>query len=102
MRKAEKGSDVAADDWADSGADAIKLRLELSEGRAVITEYYPSGPVTGFDEPYSIFKDLIKLESADNSFTARWELDRNRLRFSDVSGPPGDQYIWGRTWIKTE
>jgi TRAP-type C4-dicarboxylate transport system substrate-binding protein len=101
MRKAEKGSAVAADDWVDSGADAIKLRLELSEGRAVITNYYPSGPVTGFDEPYSIFKDLIKLESADNSFTARWELDGNRLRFSDVSGPPGDQYIWGRTWIKT-
>src|SRR5205823_2373943 len=54
------------------------------------TEYYPSGPVTGFDQAYSIFRDLIKLESADNSFTARWELDGNRLRFSDVSGPPGD------------
>ena len=102
IRKTEKGSDVLADDWADSGADAIRFRLELSDGRAVITEYYPSGPIIGFDEGYSIFKDVIKFEGTGGPpFTARWELDGKRLRFSEVSGPPGDKFAWGRTWIKT-
>lgn len=41
IRKTDKSSAVAADDWQESGADEIKLRLELSDGLAVITEYYP-------------------------------------------------------------
>jgi hypothetical protein len=80
--------------------DSVKLRLELSDGRAVITEYLPTGPIPGFDQAYSIFKDVIKFEG-DIDFTARWELDGNRLRFKEVSGPAGDKFVWGRTWIKT-
>ena len=101
IRKAEKGSD-AITDWEESGAEAIKFRLELSDGRAVITEDYPTGPITGFDEAYTVFKDVIKFHgSGGPGMTARWKLDGDRLRFSEVGGDPGDKFVWGRTWIKT-
>lgn len=100
LRKTDKGSAVAGE-WDDYNIDAVKLRLELSDGRAVITEYLPDGPVNGFNYPYSIFKDVIKFEDPEG-VTARWELDGNRLRFSDVDGPPGDKFVWGRTWTKTD
>jgi TRAP-type transport system periplasmic protein len=99
IRKAEKDSQLLVEEWG-SGAEAIKFRLELSDGRAVITEYLPTGPINGFNQGYSIFKDVVKFEGSPG-FTARWELDGNRLRFSDVAGPRGDQFVWGRTWIKT-
>jgi TRAP-type transport system periplasmic protein len=103
LRKTDKGSAVFSE-WDDYNTDAIKFRLELSDGRAVITEYVPGGPINGFDQRYSIFKDVIKFEGTGGGpgFTARWELGGNRLRFSDVAGPPGDQFVWGRTWIKTD
>jgi TRAP-type transport system periplasmic protein len=97
LRRSDKGSEVYGE-WS---ADAVKLRLELSDGRAVITEYLPGGPVNGFNYPYSIFKDVIKFQDPEG-VTARWELDGNRLRFSDVDGPPGDKFVWGRTWTKTD
>jgi len=101
IRKAEKGSDVIPD-WDESGAEAIKFRLELSDGRAVITEYYPTGPINGFDEGYTVFKDVIEFHgTGGGGFTARWNLDGPRLRFSEVGGNPGDKFVWGRTWIKT-
>jgi TRAP-type transport system periplasmic protein len=99
VHKTDKGA--SSSDFQDNGVDAIKMRLELSGGRAVITDYFPDGPLPAYDEAYSIFKDVIKFEAADNPFTARWELDGNRLRFTDISGPPGDKFVWGRTWIKT-
>jgi TRAP-type transport system periplasmic protein len=102
IRKAEKDSQLLAEDW-ESGAEAIKFRLELSDGHAVITEYLPTGPINGFDDAYSIFKDVIKFEGLGGpAFTARWELDGNRLRFSDVDGEAGDKFVWGRTWTKTD
>ena len=89
-------------DWDESGAEAIKFRLELSDGRAVITEYYPTGPINGFDEGYTVFKDVIEFHgTGGGGFTARWNLDGPRLRFSEVGGNPGDKFVWGRTWIKT-
>lgn len=99
-RKTDKGAS-ASGDFADVQAGAIKMRLELSGGRAVITFYLPDGPSPGYDEAYSIFKDVIKFQATDNPFTARWKLDGNRLRFTDISGRPGDKFVWGRTWIKT-
>jgi hypothetical protein len=101
IRKSDKGAGVNGD-FAESGADAIRLKLDLSDGRAVITQYYPTGPITGFDESYSLFKDIIKFEgTGEPAFVARWKLDGNRLRFTEVGGDPGDKFIWGRTWIKT-
>jgi TRAP-type C4-dicarboxylate transport system substrate-binding protein len=101
IRKADKGSAVFGE-FDEHGIDAIEFSLELSDGRAVITEYLPTGPITGFDYPYSIFKDVIKFDGTGLDLTARWELDGNRLRFTDVDGPPGDKFVWGRTWIKTD
>ncbi len=101
LRKSDKGSDVLTD-WDESGAEAIKFRLELSDGRAVITEYLPSGPINGFDEGYTVFKDVIEFHgTGGGGFTARWNLDGPRLRFSEVGGESGDKFVWGRTWIKT-
>jgi len=101
IRKAEKGSDVV-DDWDESGAEAIRLKLDLSDGRAVITEDYPTGSITGFDEGYTVFKDVIEFHGiGGGGFTARWHLDGTRLRFSEVGGDPGDKFVWGRTWIKS-
>jgi hypothetical protein len=100
VRKTDKGASTSSD-FQDNGVDAIKMRLELSGGRAVITDYFPDGPLPAYDEAYSIFKDVIKFEASNNPFTARWELDGNRLRFTDITGPPGDKFVWGRTWIKT-
>jgi TRAP-type transport system periplasmic protein len=97
--KTDKGA--SDPDFQKLGVGEIKMRLELSGGRAVITEYLPDGPDNGYNERYSIFKDIIKFEAADNPFTARWKLDGNKLRFTDISGPPGDKFVWGRTWIKT-
>ena len=101
IRKAEKGSDVLAD-WDESGAEAIKFRLDLSDGRAVITEYYPTDPITGFDEGYTVFKDVIEFHgSGGGGFTARWNLDGAQLHYSEVGGGPDDKFVWGRTWVKT-
>jgi TRAP-type transport system periplasmic protein len=103
LRKTDKDSAVFSE-WDEYNTDAVKFRLELSDGRAVITEYHPNGPINGFDQGYSIFKDVIKFDrrAGDPALSARWELDGNRLRFSDVDGPPGDKFVWGRTWIKTD
>ena len=71
----------------ESGAEAIKFRLELSDGRAVITEYYPSGPINGFDERYIDLQGRHQVRRhRGGGFTARWDLDGNRLRFSEVGG----------------
>ena len=48
------------------------------------------------------FKDVIEFQgSGGPPMTARWNLDGKRLRFTDVGGERGDQFVWGRTWIKT-
>ena len=103
LRKTDKGSAVFSE-WDDYNIDAVRNTLELSDGRAVITEYLPGGPINGFDQRYSIFKDVIKFEGTGGGpgFTARWKLDGNQLRFSEVSGPAGDRFVWGRTWTKTD
>jgi TRAP-type C4-dicarboxylate transport system substrate-binding protein len=103
IRKSEAGSDAIPEDWTDSGAKAIRFKLELSDGRAVITEYYPSGPITGFDEDYTVFKDVIEFQAGGGGppLTARWDLDGKRLRFTDVGGRPDDKFVWTRTWTKT-
>jgi TRAP-type C4-dicarboxylate transport system substrate-binding protein len=105
MRKSEPGSDSIAKTWRQCGTDSIKVTFELSDGRAVQTLDCPSGPLTGFDEPYSVFRDVIKFGGTGGPpFSARWELDGNRLRFSDPAPkpvPPDGKYVWGRTWIKT-
>lgn len=99
MERNGSGTIDVGDALRDSEVGSV---LELSDGRAVITEYYPSGPITGFDEDYTVFKDVIEFQgSGGPPMTARWNLDGKRLRFTDVGGERGDQFVWGRTWIKT-
>jgi TRAP-type C4-dicarboxylate transport system substrate-binding protein len=105
LHKSEPGSDAIARDWGEAGgAVAIPLDLELADGRAMITEHYPSGPVPAFDMEYSVFKDLIRFRSdpgrSDPEFTARWRLEGNKLVVTDVVGGAADTYVWSRTWIK--
>jgi hypothetical protein len=102
IRKSEPHSNEIAQDWKDSGQTAIKFSLELSAGCATITEAYKSGPIVGFDETYSVFKDVVRFGDTNGEpFTARWKLDGNRLRFTDVSSGGGDEFVWGRTWVRT-
>ena len=104
IRKSEPNSDSIAGDWEESGLKAIKFDLELLDGRALITEHYAQGLTVGFDEGYTTFKDVIEFsgEHGAEGFTARWALEGRRLRFSDVSGGDDDQFVWGRTWVRTD
>jgi TRAP-type C4-dicarboxylate transport system substrate-binding protein len=101
IRKSEPNSDSVTD-FEDTGRDAVKLHLELSDGRAVITENYPEGLIVGFEAAYTTFKDVIKfaVEGGGVPFTAHWKLNGSELRFTDISGEAGDKYIWGHTWIR--
>ena len=101
IRKSEPNSDTVTD-FEDTGRNAIKLHLELADGRAVITEEYPEGPIVGFEDSYTTFKDVIKFagEGGGAPFTAHWKLDGDELRFTDISGRADDKYIWGHTWIR--
>jgi TRAP-type C4-dicarboxylate transport system substrate-binding protein len=101
IRKSEPHSDSVGD-FEVTGLDAIKLHLELDDGRAVITEEYPEGLTVGFDDSYTTFRDVIKFagEGGGVRFTAHWKLDGEELRFTDIGGEPGDKYIWGHTWTR--
>ena len=104
LRKSEPGSDSIAHDWIETEATSIRMDLVLEDGRAVITEHYTSGPATGFDETYTVFKDVIQFSGTGGGpvFTARWRLDGKRLRFSEVGGGPDDKFVWGRTWVRAD
>ena len=84
LRKADKGSEVS--DWRRPGR-RNQVPLELSDGRAVLTEDYPGGPINGFDYAYSIFKDVIKFDRSPEALHRALGTRRTRLRFSDVDGP---------------
>jgi TRAP-type C4-dicarboxylate transport system substrate-binding protein len=101
IRKSEPNSDTVTD-FEDTGQNAIRLHLDLADGRAVITEDYPEGRIVGFEDSYTTFKDVIKFggEGGGVPFTAHWKLEGNELRFTDISGGAGDKYIWGHTWIR--
>lgn len=101
IRRSEADSDSVSD-FEDSGRNVIRLHLELADGRAVITEDYPGGPIVGFDDSYTTFKDVIKFagENGGVPFTARWKLDGDELRFTDIGGEAADKYIWGHTWTR--
>jgi TRAP-type C4-dicarboxylate transport system substrate-binding protein len=101
IRKSEPNSDSVGD-FEETGLNAIKIHLELADGRAVITEEYPEGLVVGFDDSYTTFKDVIKFagEGGGVPFTAHWKLDGEELRFTDIGGEAGDKYIWGHTWTR--
>jgi TRAP-type C4-dicarboxylate transport system substrate-binding protein len=97
MRKSEPGAE-SIDDFTEYGMNSIDMVLDLSDGRAVLKLKGPDGPEVGFDEAYTVFRDVIK--SGDGG-SARFELDGRRLRFTDVNAPPDGQFVWERTWIKT-
>ena len=100
IRKSEPSSDTVTD-FEDSGRNAIKLHLDLADGRAVITEEYPEGPIVGFEDSYTTFKDVIKFAGEGGGpFTAHWKPDGNELHFTDISGRADDKYIWGHTWTR--
>jgi TRAP-type C4-dicarboxylate transport system substrate-binding protein len=101
IRKSEPNSDSVGD-FEETGRNAIKIHLELADGRAVITEEYPEGLVVGFDDAYTTFKDVIKFagEGGGVPFTARWKLDGEELSFTDISGRADDKYIWGHAWTR--
>jgi hypothetical protein len=75
-----------------------RAKLVLREGRAVQTTEFPDGhSEPEFDEPYSVYRDRIAL----GELTARWQLDGNRLRFTDMNGGRLDHWAWEtHPWIR--
>ena len=67
---------LAADAQACGGADRAPSRVRAQFGAATVL-------------------------ATHHARTARWELNGNRLRFSEVGGASGDKFVWDRTWIKT-
>ena len=108
LRKSERRSEAIAKDWEQYGVTSEHLTLKLSDGRAVITIDTPDGPDIGFDEAYTVYRDVITFSgSGGPPFSIRWKLNDNELRFSDGSfddptEKPADKFIWERTWTKTD
>jgi TRAP-type C4-dicarboxylate transport system substrate-binding protein len=97
LRKSEPGSD-SLPDWAEYGVNSLDLTLDLSDGRAVITLHTHGGSDVGFDEAYTVFRDVIKF---GDGMTAHWKLDGDQLRFTDVAATPDGVFVFERTWTRT-
>jgi TRAP-type C4-dicarboxylate transport system substrate-binding protein len=103
LRKSEPGSDSIADTWRQAGVPQFDVTLELSDGRAVQTCHFPSGPQTCFDEAYTVYRDIIRFSGTGGpACGGRWTLEGRRLRFTDgTCDLPDAKYVWERDWIRT-
>jgi TRAP-type C4-dicarboxylate transport system substrate-binding protein len=79
----------------------IRFQVVLRNGRAVQTAHWSDGrSEIGFDEKYRVYRDRIEL-GGNYELTARWQLDGNRLRFTEMNGGPDDRRVWAsHTWIR--
>jgi hypothetical protein len=86
------------------GAAHVRFRLELRNGRAVQTLVFPDGHwEPGFNEKYTVYRDRITFGGDQGPpITARWRLDGDKLRFSELSEQdPVGHFVWeSHTWIK--
>jgi hypothetical protein len=100
VHRGEPGT--AGDDF--EGFPWIRVKVVFGDGRAVQTVSFPDGhSETGFDEPYSVYRDRITFggDTGAPLLTARWKLDGDRLRFTEMNGGPDDHRVWElRPWIK--
>jgi hypothetical protein len=86
-----------------AGASRDRYRLVLENGRAVQTEVFPDGhSEPGFDERYAVYRDRIELGGDHGQpLTARWRLQGDKLRFSEMNGGPDDHFVWeSHPWIR--
>jgi TRAP-type C4-dicarboxylate transport system substrate-binding protein len=101
LRRGEPGTPRGFDF---EGANHVRFRVMLQNGRAVETEVFPDGhSELGFDEIYSVYRDRIRFggDHGDQPLTARWQLDGNRLRFTEMNGGPDDHFVWAsHTWVR--
>jgi TRAP-type C4-dicarboxylate transport system substrate-binding protein len=76
----------------------VRAEIALRDGRAVQTIVYPDGHAEPeFDEAYSVYRDRITL----GELTARWQLNGNRLRFTEMNGGRLDHWAWEtHPWIR--
>jgi TRAP-type C4-dicarboxylate transport system substrate-binding protein len=88
------------------GAAHVRYRLELSNGRAVQTVVFPDGhSEPGSDDKYEVYRDRITFGGDSGPpDTARWRLDGDKLRFSELSqDDPDGHFVWeSHTWIRMD
>ena len=102
LRKADPGAHShpnIANDLPRWPAGGLPVKSTFEDGRVVQMAYYTNVPETGFDETYTVFRDHIQFGGEGGlGFEARWELDGDTLRFTDVTGGADDKFVWQRTW----
>jgi TRAP-type C4-dicarboxylate transport system substrate-binding protein len=83
------------------GFSWVRARIVLRNGRAVMTTEFPDGhSEPEFDEAYSVYRDRIRF-GEDRGLTARWHLEGNRLRFTEMNGGALDHWAWEtHPWIR--
>lgn len=85
------------------GARYVRYRLVLEGGRAIQTAVFPDGhSEPGFDEKYTVYRDRIELGGDHGPpLTARWRLQADQLKFSEMNGGPDDHFVWeSHPWIR--
>jgi TRAP-type C4-dicarboxylate transport system substrate-binding protein len=98
----DEGAENVAEDFVGGPTTIYELRLDPT--RALITAHHDDGTSeVGFDELYTVYRDRVTFGGAgDLGFSARFELDGDKLTFSDFeSAEAGDEFVWGtHPWIR--
>ena len=84
--------------WPKGG---LPVKAAFADGRAVQYADYGDGWEVGFDEPLRIYRDHLQMGEGGSGapiIEARWEIEGDTLKITDVKGGPDDIFVWQRTW----
>ena len=84
--------------WPKGG---LPVKATFADGRAVQYANYGDGWELGFEEPLRIYRDHLQMGEGGSGapiIEARWEIDGDTLKITDVKGGPDDIFVWQRTW----
>lgn len=104
-------STVTSDDWPGQAYDTGTFTQVFDSGE--MTVYQPKTGEIGFRGTYTVFRDQIEVTGPEDTLTARWSFDGERLRFTDIevctgsscSTSDGNRYIvvWGsHPWVRVD
>jgi hypothetical protein len=94
----------AADFGAGERGPKTVYELRIDPTRMTMVLHYGDGTSElGFDDIYTVYRDRVTFGGAgDLGFSTRFELDGDKLTFSDFEGAErGDEVVWGtHPWIR--